>query len=87
MNQNDLPNPPRADAKKLFPGALRPGRGRASLWLPGPLRPGKTHHAGATESALLWSTRKLELQAMQGPPAACRAAWSLSSVDGESTHP
>ena len=44
-----------------------PGRTRASLWLPEPLRPGKTQHAGATESALLWRTRKLEPHSTRGP--------------------
>ena len=43
-----------------------PGRVRASLWLPELLRPGKTQHAGATESALLWRTRKLEPHSTQG---------------------
>ena len=45
----------------------RPGRARPSLRLPEPLRPGKTQHAGATESALLWRTRKRELHSKQGP--------------------
>ena len=48
-------------------GAPHLGRGRPSLWLPEPLRPGKTQHAGATESALLWRTRKLEPHSTQGP--------------------
>ena len=48
-------------------GAPHPGRGRASLWLPEPLRPGKTQNAGATESTLLWRTRKLEPHSTQGP--------------------
>ena len=57
-------------------GAPHPGRGRPSPWLPEPLRPGKTQNAGATESALLWRTRKLEQHATQGPlhieqPGAC----------------
>ena len=43
------------------------GKGRPSLWLPGPLRPRKAQNAGATESALLWRTRKLELHSTQGP--------------------
>ena len=42
------------------------GRTRASLWLPELLRPGKTQHAGTTESALLWRTRKLEPHWIQG---------------------
>ena len=46
-------------------GALHPGRVRPSLWLPEPLRPGKTQKAGATEFALWWSTRKLELHSTQ----------------------
>ena len=58
-----LPGPLAAERK----GALHPGRGRPSLWLPEPLRPGKTQNAGATESALLWRTRKLEPHSMQGP--------------------
>ena len=42
-------------------GAQHPGRVRpSSSWLPEPLRPGKAQNAGATESTLLWSTRKLE---------------------------
>ena len=44
-----------------------PGRVRPSLWLPEPPRPGKAQNAGATESALLWSTRKLEPHSTQGP--------------------
>ena len=48
-------------------GTPHPGRGRPSPWLPEPLRPGKTQNAGATESALLWRTRKLELHSTQGP--------------------
>ena len=48
-------------------GAPHPGRGRPSLWLPGPLRPGKAQNAGATESMLLWRTRKVELHSTQGP--------------------
>ena len=48
-------------------GAPHPGRGRPSLWLPEPLRPGKAQNTGATESAVLWSTRKLEQHATQGP--------------------
>ena len=48
-------------------GAPRPGRGRPSPRLPGALRPGKTQHAGATESALLWRTWKLEPHSAQGP--------------------
>ena len=48
-------------------GAPHPGKGRPSLWLPGLLRPGKAQNAGATESALLWNTGKLELHSMQGP--------------------
>ena len=48
-------------------GAPRQGRVRPSPWMPGPLRPGKAQNAGATESVLLWSTRKLERHSTQGP--------------------
>ena len=58
-----LPEPLSTEGK----GAPHPGRGRPSLWLPVPLRPGKTQNAGATESALLWSTRKMELHSKQRP--------------------
>ena len=58
-----LPEPLAAEGK----GTPHPGRGRPGLWLPEPLRPGKTQNAGASESALLWSTRKLELPSTQGP--------------------
>ena len=58
-----LPGPLAAEGK----GAPHPGRGRPNLWLPEPLSPGKTQHKGATESALLWRTRKLEPHSMQGP--------------------
>ena len=62
------PNPPAASAGAAEgKGAPHRGRGRASLWLPEPLRPGKTQNAGATESALLWRTRKLEPHSTQGP--------------------
>ena len=44
------------------PGRVRPSR----FWLPEMLGPGKEQNAGATESALLWRTWKLESQAMQG---------------------
>ena len=49
-------------------------------------RAGKAQNAGPTESALLWNTRKLEPHATQGPLPPYRAAGSLSSVDGKSTH-
>ena len=42
-------------------------RGRPSPWLSELLRPGKAQNAGATEAALVWSTRKLELHSTQGP--------------------
>ena len=58
-----LPEPLAAEGKS----APHPGRGRPSLWLPEPLRPGKTQITGATESALLWRTRKLEPHSTQGP--------------------
>ena len=48
-------------------GMPHPGRVRPSLWLPEPLRPGKAQNACATESALLWRTRKLEPHSTQGP--------------------
>ena len=48
-------------------GAQHPGRVRPSLWLPEPLRPGKAQNAGATESALLWGSLKLEPPSTQGP--------------------
>ena len=57
-----LPGPLATEGK----GAPHPGRGRPSLWLPELLRPGKAQNAGATESALLWSTRKLEPHSTQG---------------------
>ena len=38
----------------------------SSSWLPELLVPGKAQNAGATESMLFWSTRKLEPHAMQG---------------------
>ena len=64
---------------------LHLGRMRSSSsWLPELLRPGKAQNAGPTESALLWSNRKLEPHTTQGRLPI--AAWSLSSVDGESTH-
>ena len=48
-------------------GAPHPGRVcLSSSWLPEPLRPGKAQNAGATESALLQNTRKLEPHATQG---------------------
>ena len=58
-----LPEPLAADGK----GTPHPGRVRPSLWLPEPLRPGEAQNAGATESALLWRTRKLEPHSTQGP--------------------
>ena len=48
-------------------GAPHPGRGRPSRWLPEPIRLGKAQNTGATESALLWSTRKMEPHSTQGP--------------------
>ena len=48
-------------------GAPHPGRVRPSLWLPERLRLGKAQNAGATESMLLWSTRKLDPHSTQGP--------------------
>ena len=49
-------------------GSPHPGRGSpSSSWLPELLGPGKAQNAGATESALLWRTRKLELHSTQGP--------------------
>ena len=47
-------------------GAPHPRSVCPSLWLLEPLRPGKAQNAGATESALLWSTRKLEPHSTQG---------------------
>ena len=60
-------------------GAPPPGRMLpSSPWLPKPLRPGKTQNAGATKSTLLWSTRKLEPHAMQGPfPIEQPGAWAV----------
>ena len=50
------------------PAGAAEGKGaRPSLWLPELLRPGKAQNAGATESVLLWSTRKLEPHSTQGP--------------------
>ena len=50
----------------------------SSSWLPELLRPGKAQTAGPTESALLWSTRKLELHATQGPlPIEQPGAWAV----------
>ena len=57
-----LPGPLAEEGK----GALHPGRGRPSLWLPWLLRPGTAQNAGATKSALLWRTRKLEPHSTQG---------------------
>ena len=48
-------------------GTPLPGRVRPSPWLPEPLRLGKAQNTGTTESALLWSTRKLEPHSAQGP--------------------
>ena len=49
---------------------LGPQRGEdvrpSSSWLPELLGLGKAQNSGATESALLWNTRKLELHAKQG---------------------
>ena len=60
-------------AQKLWLGPGRgegaPHLGRAHLsssWLHELLRPGKAQNGGATESVLLWSTRKLEPHATQG---------------------
>ena len=48
-------------------GRGAPGERAPSLWLPGPLGRGKTEHAGATESALLGRTGKLDPHSTQGP--------------------
>ena len=58
-----LPGPLAAEGK----GAPLPGRVCPSPWLPEPLRLGKAQNTGTTESALLWSTRKLEPHSAQGP--------------------
>ena len=58
-----LPEPLAAEGK----GTQHLGRGHPSLWLPEPLSPGKAQNAGATESALLLSTQKLEPHSTQGP--------------------
>ena len=58
-----LPEPLAVEGK----GAPHPGRVSPSPWLPEALRPGKTQNAGATESMLLWRTRKLEPHSTQGP--------------------
>ena len=50
-------------------GKCMPHLGRVHLlssWLPEPLRPGKAQNTGATESAFLWGTQKLEPHTMQG---------------------
>ena len=53
---------------------------------------GKAQNTGPTKPAPLWSTQEPELSglglesACNLGPAPCRATWSLSSVDGESTH-
>ena len=39
----------------------------ARRWLPELLGPGKAQNAGPAQSVLLWSTRKLEPHATQGP--------------------
>ena len=53
--------------KERGKGEPHPGRLRPRLWLPEPLRWGKAQNPGATESALLWRTRKLEPHSTQGP--------------------
>ena len=72
------PSHPANRPRFLSEDFLRPDRRRAlgprtahvqrapTPWLPEPLKPGKTQNTGATESALLWRTRKLELHATQG---------------------
>ena len=76
-----------------------PGRQHpSSCWLPELLRPGKAQNAGPTESAqaqpsprVCGITETLNLSGLSlgragnSGPAPWRAAWSLSSVDGEST--
>ena len=67
-----------------------------STWSPELLRPGRAQNAGQTESAALWSTREPEPERLRPgkcmQPRArfgqfpCRAPWSPSSADGESTH-
>ena len=67
-----------------------------STWLLEVLGPGKAQNARSTESAPLWSTQEPEPEQLRPgkctKPRAhfgqflCRATWSLSSVDGESTH-
>ena len=69
------PHPGRASKRLWLPeplapegkGAPHPGRGHPSPWLPEPLRPGKAQNTGATESAPLWRTLKLEPNSRQGP--------------------
>ena len=64
----------------------------SSSWLPELLRPGKAQNAGPTESVFCGMPRNLNLSGLglgspgSTGPAPWRAAWSLSSVDGESTH-
>ena len=53
--------------KEREKGAPHPGRVCPSLWLPGPLRQGKAQNPGATDSALLWRTRKPEPHSTPGP--------------------
>ena len=57
-----LPEPLPAEGK----GPPQLGTGLPSLWLPEPLRLGKAQNGGATESALLWRTQKLEPHSTQG---------------------
>ena len=63
-------------------GAPHPGRAcLSSSWLPELLRQVKAQNAGATESVLLWSTRKLGPHATEHAPY--RVGGNLSSVDRE----
>ena len=58
-----LPEPLAAEGKSTRTWGECP-----SPWLPELLRQGKAQSAGATESALLWSSPKLVLHSTQGPP-------------------
>ena len=67
-----------------------------NTWLPELLGPGKAQNAGPTKSVPLWSTREPEPEWFRPGKCTqsracfrqflCRATWSLSSVDQESTH-
>ena len=63
------------------PGRVRP----SSSWLPELLGPGKAQNAGATD--LRFCGIPENWNARNAGPTPYRAAGSLSSVDGESTHP